>query len=176
MLIQWCYNHFAWCEHQGRLHGSVVMIQRYYSVTELPKIINYYTFHYISHRHDIFYIWQDGVYRHFQTWCVCVVFFANSRFSCTIINFHMAGTWHYLLTSNCRQSMDVSMIAQARKRVRSAHGSPLSDTTSSHSCTPATKARPPTSTCGRQNRSKRTGNYQKNRHITYWMSVHYLHG
>lgn len=54
--------------------------------------------------------------------------------------------WLHLLRSSCRQSIDVSMIAWACKRVRSAHGSPLSETTWSPSCTPSRKARPPSST------------------------------
>ena len=78
----------------------------------------------------------------------------------------MGGMWHYLLRRSCRQSMDVSMSAKARRRVRSAHGSPLSDTTSSSSCTPARKARPPSSTCGRQI-ILRGGKHWKQSHHTH---------
>lgn len=98
--------------------------------------------------------------------CLCCVF-CNSQiffgYHFTVINL-MGGMRHYLLTSSCRQSIDVSMTAKARKRVRSAHGSPLSDTTSSPSCTPARKARPPSSTCGGHNLSKRT---KQQNHITH---------
>lgn len=117
---------------------------------------------------------RPNVHTFSNVMCLCCVFYNSLIFfgyHFTAIN-SVGAMWHYLLTSSCRQSIDVSMIAKARKRVRSAHGSPLSDTTSSPSCTPARKAWPPSSTCGRHNLHKRT---KKQNLITNWVSVLYLH-
>lgn len=124
MLIQQCYNHFCIALVNKDPHPCMAQLHPYDSATEFTEIFKCH---------------------------VVFVFSANRRFlqeyHFTVVDL-MGVTWNYLFRSSCRQSIDVSTRAKARNRVRSAHGSPLSDTTSSPSRTPARKAQPPSCTCG----------------------------